>query len=123
MKIIISGIAIVFIIAMASGMISFFVPLNAKFEMNTLCREALIKMEAKGSLSSQDKQELIDELTKKGFSNITVTTANATKQGDEIKLNVQATYQYKRMIDIFTRSTSAQLMIYDKTSVCRKVVN
>ena len=109
--------------ALTSGIIGLFVPLNAKFEMNAICRSALMAIETKGRLDAQDRDNLVSALSAKGFSNIIVSATSATRQGDIVSLNVQATYSYKQMTDIFTRGSSSQVMVYSKTSVCRRVTN
>lgn len=61
------GILFVFLIAITVGIVEYFVPLNMKFEMNSMCRGTLFATEIQGGLTDQEKTNIQNLLTGKGF--------------------------------------------------------
>jgi len=120
---IIAGIVIVFLIAIAVGIIEYFVPLNARFEMNSDCRKALLLVEQQAGLTEEDKNKLREDLAEDGFKNIVITVTGGSAQGSKITLRVEADFEYPKLVDIFTRNMVLQKAIYEKTTTVRKVVN
>lgn len=122
-KVVVSGIIIVMLIAVIVFAIEFFIPLSAKSDMNIYCRNVLIKMEVDGGLSSKEKDKLLRQLSDSGFSNIHIDGTVQAKQGEEMCLYVEADYIYNKMTVFLIRSNITQRMVYDKTVVARRVVN
>lgn len=122
-KTIVFGILFVIIMGVLVFAVEFFIPLSAKSDMNICCRKTLLKMEMNGGLSFQTEDDLREELTKKGFSNIVIEGTGFAKYGEEISLNVQVDYVYSRLSGIFTRMENVQHMTYNKFAVARRVVN
>lgn len=120
---IVTGIIIVIITAMLVFTVEFFLPLSAKSDMNVLCRKTLLKMESSGGLSGGDRQELVDELGQKGFSDVTVTGTQNAKRGEMLYLHVEAKYLHSKLTSFLTRRSQTVTMVYDKSSLSRRVVN
>jgi len=122
-KVIVSGIIFVMMVIMLTFVLEFFLPLSAKSDMNFSCRNALLKMELKGGLSDQTRSELLLDLANQGFTNINIIGTPYVKQGEKINLNVEVDYIYNKLSQLFMRADLTQRMVYNKTSIARKVVN
>lgn len=122
-RVIVTGIILIVIVAMLVFTVEFFLPLSMKSDMNILCRKTLLKMETAGGFTENDRQELVAELQNIGFSNISASGTQHARQGVTLNLRVEAQYDYSRLTMLFARNVHSQRMIYDKTSLSRKVVN
>lgn len=122
-RIVVTGIILVLLAAFLVCAVEFFLPLSARSEMNICCRSTLLRMEAEGGLSNEAGFDLQTKLYAKGFINVVVNGTDSAKQGEELNLHVEADYIYSRLTSLLTRSDMTQRMIYDKTSISRKVVN
>jgi len=122
-KAVVSGITLIMIIAFLVFTVEFFIPLSVKSEMNTLCRNALLKMELEGGLRSENRLDLQEKLSGIGLSNILIDGTEQAKHGERIRLKVEADFVYSKLTGFFSRADVTQRMIYQKTSIARKVVN
>jgi len=122
-RVVVTGIILVVLTAFLVVALEFFLPLSAKSDMNIWCRSTMLRMEMEGELSDQAKLDLHTKLAQRGFVNIDIEGVGGGKQGEEINLRVEADYIYSRLTGLFIRSTAVQRMVYDKTSVSRRVVN
>lgn len=122
-RVIVTGIILVIIAAMLVFSVEFFLPLSMKSDMNILCRKTLLQMETAGGLREYDRQELVSELRERGFTNILASGTQNAKQGELLNLRVEAQYEYSRLAMLFVRNMQIQRMVYDKSSLSRKVVN
>ena len=122
-RVIVTGLILIIIVAMLVFTVEFFLPLSIKGDMNILCRRTLLKMETAGGLAENDRQELVAELQSKGFSDISASGTQSAKQGEILNLRVEVQYDYNRLTMLFSREVHSLLMIYDKSSLSRKVVN
>ena len=119
----VSGFVIVFFTAIAVSIIEFFVPLNARFEMNSNCRKALLLLEQKAVLTEEEKNRLLEDLAADGFRNIIITVSGGTAQGSKVTLRVEADYEHSKLVSLFTRNVMVHRAVYEKTTTVRKVVN
>ncbi|HHW49116.1 MAG TPA: hypothetical protein GXX14_10960 [Clostridiaceae bacterium] len=122
-KAVVSGIILIMIVVFLVFTVEFFIPLSVKSDMNMVCRSALLKMEMEGGLSSGNRSDLIEKLSEIGLSNITVEGTEQAKQGERIRLRVEADFVYNKLTGLFSRTDVTQRMIYQKTAIVRKVVN
>lgn len=122
-KALIFGIAFVLLIAIFVFMIEIFLPISAKNDLNTICRKALLKMEIDSGLTSIVRDELITNLYGKGFESVVVQGTENAKFGQDITLLVEAEYIYSKLRSILARENITQKMVYNKTTIARKVVN
>ncbi|MCR4435042.1 MAG: hypothetical protein QHH06_06640 [Clostridiales bacterium] len=120
---IVFGILFVFTIAMLVAMVEMFLPISAKIEMDMDCRKTLLEMETEGGLSDAGKADLLTRLGARGMTNITVAGSSGAKQGEALNLKVEADYVYSRFTGLFSMENAVQHMVYDKTSISRRVVN
>ncbi|MGI6776690.1 MAG: hypothetical protein ACOX7R_01275 [Acetivibrionales bacterium] len=122
-KVVIFGILFVVMMGMLVFSVEFFIPLSAKSDMNVCCRRALLAMELESGLTYRTEQKLKSDLEKIGFINVVVDGASYAKQGEEIRLVVEADYKYSKLEGMFIRKDCLQHMVYSKTAIARKVVN
>ena len=120
---IVLGIVFVFTVALVVMLIELFLPLSYKIEMDIECRKSLLAMEMEGRLQDSEKQSLKERLAKLGFTNITIYASENARQGQELRLRVEADYKYSKLTAFLTREEKVQRMIYDKTAVSRRLVN
>lgn len=122
-RVLVTGIVLIIIVTILVFTIEFFLPLSLKGDMNILCRSTLLKMETAGGLSENDMLELQASLQNIGFTNISVAGTQNAKQGELLNLHVEAEYTGSRLTSLLSRKNMTQLMVYDKSSLSRKVVN
>ncbi len=122
-KVLVSGILMVITACILVFVVEFFLPLTAKAEMNLLCRNTLLKMEAEGGLSEDERVKLQNELRNKGFESVSVSGVSYVKQGGSLNLRVDADYRFSRLEALFRRADAVQHMGYNKVTMSRRVVN
>lgn len=122
-RIIVTGVVLVVIAGMLVFTIEFFLPLSVKSDMNIMCRNTLLKMEMEGGLSEEDELELKNSLLAKGFNNVSVEGTENCKQGGILNLNVEVEYSGSKLTTLLNRKDVKQRMVYNKSSLSRKVVN
>lgn len=122
-RVVVTGVLLVILASVLVFTVEFFLPLSMKSDMNILCRNTLLQMEALGGLSEAERQGLQSELQTRGFENITVSGTFSARQGEPLFLHVEADYTYSKLSSLFIRADTVQRMVYNKTSMCRKVVN
>ncbi len=123
-NIIIFSIATVVIISLIFGIIWMFVPMAKKNAMYVECRKTLLKMENDNGLTREEENSLKNRLEKLGFKEVTivVTPTEIKKKGDELKLTVEAKYDYRSLKSMFTTQKTTSTMVYDRTITSRQVV-
>ena len=122
-KAVVTAISILIMLLVTVFIIEVAVPITVRANMNTCCRGALLSMEINGGLLQQRKISLEIALAEMGFTDISITGTSSAKQGDELRLRVEGTYSYSHLLGLFTRETVNQVMIYERMSISRKVVN
>jgi len=122
-RVIVTGIILVIIVAMLVFSVEFFIPLSIKSDMNILCRRTLLQMETAGGLTESERQELVSDLQDIGFLNITASGTQSAKHGEILNLHVEVQYSHSKLTTLFSREAQALRMVYDKSSLSRKVVN
>jgi len=122
-KAIVTGIMLVFVVFLLVYMVEFFIPLSVKADIDMICRNALLNMENAGGLSSEKKHELKTELESKGLTGVVITATENAKQGEKLTLRVEGEYTYSRITSLFGRGSETLRIVYDKSTMSRKVVN
>ena len=122
-KAVVTAISIIIMLMVTVFIIEIAVPLTVRANMNTCCRGALLSMEINGGLIQQQKILLEIALAEMGFTDIRITGTNMAKQGEELHLRVEGIYSYSHLLGLFTRETVDQIMIYERMSISRKVIN
>ncbi len=122
-KPLVAGIILVLSVSLLMYMVEFFVPLSAKGDMDMVCRSALLSMENSGGMSSAAKQVLKSELESMGLENVTITATENARQGELLTLRVEGDYTYSGINGFFSRGEVTRRMVYDKSTMSRKVVN
>ncbi len=120
---VVTGVILVIMISLLVYFIEFFLPLSAKADLDIACRDSLLRMENGGGLDSDDRSELQEELEAAGFTNIVISAAANARQGEKLTLRVEGDYSWNRLTDLFKRGDRVIRMIYEKTTMSRKVVN
>lgn len=122
-KPVVTGIILIFTVFLLVCFIEYFIPLSVKVDVDMVCRQALLRMENAGGLSGSDRQTLRMELEKRGLTGIVITASSGAKQGGLMTLHVEGDYTSSRITSLFMRDDVKHRMVYDKTSMSRKVVN
>lgn len=124
-KCIVWSILIVLFLSISILMVEYFIPLNAKGEFDHICRGYMIKAETYGGLSSDDVDELKDELGELGLKNIEVDSPNinSKKKGQDINLKVEGIYSYNQISGIIVRKDKELNFVYDISTVSKRVTN
>ncbi len=122
-KPLVTGIMLVIVVFLLVYMVEFFIPLSAKGDIDMLCRNALLQMENAGGLSSSGKLALKSELEGMGLDNVTISATENARQGGLLTLRVEGDYTYSGIIGFLSRGEVTLRMVYDKSTMSRKVVN
>lgn len=122
-KAIVSGILLIIMVFLLVNFIEYFLPLSVKADMDMLCRSALLKMENNGGLSTADEETLRTGLEEKGLTNVEITATSKARQGDMLTLLVEGDYTYSKITSLFRRENTTVTMVYNKSTMSRKVVN
>lgn len=113
----------ILIVILLVYMIEFFIPLSARYNMNYICRKALLEVEVQGGLNVEIREYLQERLAAAGFTNISIEGTDSARYGGEVNLHVEADYVYNKLTGLFQRSDIVQHMSYIRTSIARRVVN
>ncbi|HOA55333.1 MAG: hypothetical protein WAP56_08595 [Acetivibrionales bacterium] len=122
-KPVLTGIMLIFVVFLLVYMVEFFIPLSVKADIDMICRNALLSMENAGGMTSDKKRELKAELESRGLTGVVITATENAKQGGQLTLRVEGDYTYNRITSLFGRGDVTLRMVYDKSTMSRKVVN
>ena len=122
-KPVLTGIMLIFVVFLVVYMVEFFIPLSVKADIDMICRNALLSMENAGGMTSDKKRELKAELESRGLTGVVITATENAKQGGQLTLRVEGDYTYNRITSLFGRGDVTLRMVYDKSTMSRKVVN
>ena len=122
-KAIVTGVILVIMVSLLVYFVEFFLPLSAKADLDIACRDTLLRIENAGGLSESIRDELRGELESAGFTNVVINAAASARQGEKLTLRVEGDYSWNRFTDLFRREDRIITMIYEKTTMSRKVVN
>lgn len=122
-KAVVTGVMLVLVVFLLVYMVEFFIPLSIKADIDMICRNALLNMENAGGLSSEKKQELKAELESRGLTGVVITATENAKQGERLTLRVEGEYTWNRITSLFSRGVETLYIVYDKSTMSRKVVN
>jgi hypothetical protein len=119
------GILVTLFLGISVMMIEYFIPLNAKSQFDHICRGYMIKAETYGGLSSDEVDELKDELGELGLKDIEVDypNINSKKKGQDINLKVEGVYSYNQISGIIVRKDKELNFVYDISTVSKRVTN
>lgn len=104
-------------------MVEFFIPLSVKGDIDMLCRNALLQMENSGGLTASGRMALKSELEGMGLENVTISATENVRQGGLLTLRVEGDYTYSGITGFLNRGEVTLRMVYDKSTMSRKVVN
>lgn len=122
-KALVFGFAIMLLVAILVYMVEVFLPVSVKIDFNTICRAALLKMEIAGGMTDAIEDELMSYLYDVGFEIVVVEGTENAKFGHEINLWVEGEYTCSKLQNIFSREEITQRLVYNKTTISRKVLN
>lgn len=124
-KAIVTGILLILMVILMVNFTEYFLPLSVKADLDMLCRSALLRMENAGRMSKDEMDALSLELEKIGLTNINFSDKSLSyvKQGGKLTLRVEGDYTYNRITSLFKREDVTVHMVYDKTTMSRRLVN
>jgi len=122
-KAIVTGILLIIMVFLLVNFIEYFLPLSVKADLDMLCRSALLKMENAGGLSAEDREALRTGLEEKGLTGVVITATSGARQGGMLTLRVEGDYTYSKIQSLLRRENVTVRMVYDKSTMSRKVVN
>ena len=124
-KVIINSISAVIIVVLLIACVELIIPVSKKLDFNVSCRKALMKVEAKGGLSYEEKEQIENELKDMGLTGIEVNAPEVgdVKYGQEAIVIVKAKYSHRMLVSLFTFTDNEQEFEYNRSVVCRKVQN
>ncbi len=122
-KPLVTGVMLILTVFLLMYMVEFFIPLSAKGDIDMLCRNALLQMENSGGMSTSGKLALKSELEGLGLENVTISATENARQGELLTLRVEGDYTYDSITGFLSRGEVTLRMVYDKSTMSRKVVN
>jgi hypothetical protein len=122
-KPLVTGIMLILTVFLLAYMVEFFIPLSVKGDIDMLCRNALLQMENSGGLTASGRMALKSELEGMGLENVTISATENVRQGGLLTLRVEGDYTYSGITGFLNRGEVTLRMVYDKSTMSRKVVN
>lgn len=124
-KAIVTGVLLILAVILMVNFTEYFLPLSVKADLDMVCRSALLRMENAGRMSKDEMNALEAELEKIGLTNINFSenSLSYVKQGGKLTLRVEGDYTYNRITSLFKREDVTVHMVYDKTTMSRRLVN
>ena len=123
-NVIILAVVIVILLCLTMFITELFIPLNRKFDMNSICRNYMYIIEKNGNLSNDEIAELNDLLHTIGLSDIKINvSASGSKLGDSVIFKVEAQSVHSSISQFFTRSTERIHIDYERKLTIKKIIN
>lgn len=123
-NVIILAVVIVILLCLTMFISELFIPLNRKFDMNSICRNYMFIIEENGRLSNEEIIELSDSLQNIGLSEIEIdVSSDGSKLGDSITFKVEAQSVHNSISQLFTRSTERININYERKLTIKNIVN
>lgn len=123
-KVIIWGLLVVLMFALlVMAVETVIIPLDINMKFRADCRNVLLDIEKNGRLLSTEQSNLRARLESIGLESITISGTSNAKYGEEVRLYVTATYTYKPLASLFSKSVKTINFEYEKYSRSRHVFN
>lgn len=121
-KFMITGFVMVCIVVIGISIVEMFVPVSINSSLKTDCRNALIRMEANGGMTQDIENTLEKQLQEKKLTDVVISGTYNAKYGEEINLEVSASYTWEPVF-LFFKGSDVLSIEYNRTSISRMVIN
>lgn len=121
---IVLAVVIILLLCISIFIIELFIPINRKFEMNSICRKYVFIVEDRGDLNAEENSELINRLENINLEAITISIdSTGSKFGDEVNFSVSAQSKHNSLTQLFSRNVERILIRYERKLTIRKIIN
>lgn len=118
------GIGLLIILCILVFAIEMFLPLNIKVHMQDIMRPYMFQLEAQGSLSPSELEQIKVALEEAGLTEVEVNIHyEGYHFGDQVTCITRGKYSHKGFTQLFRRTDSEIEMSYEKTLYIRKIKN
>lgn len=94
-NIFIFALVILALFIFAVGSTEYSLPFFQRIKFDNVCNKYLSIIQSEGGLSEADRNELVDELNKIGFKNVSITAPTKATWNTEVILKIEADYTFK----------------------------
>lgn len=94
-NIFIFALVILALFIFAVGSTEYSLPFFQRIKFDNVCNKYLSIIQSEGGLSEADRNELVDELNKIGFKNVSITAPMKATWNTEVILKIEADYTFK----------------------------
>lgn len=124
-KALLTCICIVLALFFVVMIVDYFVLLHMNVEFKFYCQRIFWKCEQEVGISSTERQEVIEELSRKGFNGIVVTAPDkgSVSKGEKIEFSIAASHEVSRWEGLFVKVTEQQKFLYERETISRRIVN
>jgi hypothetical protein len=124
-NILVMGIILIILVIITTFMLELFIPINQKFQFDKVCSQYVFICDNNNGLTSEQKTQLVDELTALGFTNITyhIPEINEKAFNENYLFDVQGDYAVNPIISLKKRQEKIIHMKYHYQLVNRQVIN
>lgn len=122
-KAIVSAISMVFLLVLFLCLMGMMLTFVKKIDFDQVCRTALYEMDLAGGLTEMKRQELITDLERSGYMNISIEAPDEVQYGEWISLKVNAVIRTTVGGNLFQDEEGMLYFSYDQRIVSRKIHN
>lgn len=117
-NLVILALVVVFLFMFAIGNIEYSLPFFQRIKFDNVCNKYLAIIQAEGGLNTVDRDNLISELDKIGFTNVSITAPTKLAWNSEAVLRIEADYTFKRVKGDLSKDAKTIRAVYEnKTRV------
>jgi len=117
-QVVILALVVVFLFMFIIGNIEYSLPFFQRIKFDNVCNKYLAIIQAEGGLNTTDRDNLINELDKIGFTNVSITAPTKLAWNSEAILKIEADYTFKVTKGDMSKDTKTIPTVYEnKTRV------
>lgn len=117
-QIVILALVIIFLFMFVVGNIQYSLPFFQRLKFDNVCNKYLAIVQAEGGLNVVDRNNLINELNRIGFTNVSITAPVKLSWNTEAILKVEADYIFKvTKGDMSNEEKNVKIIYENKTRI------
>lgn len=116
--------SIIILVCFVAFVIEMYIPLFIKLDTYQIIRPYMFIIEENGSLTSNQEDDLIDAIKRRGLTNVEIDIEYEGKGfGDLVHVEISALYEHNPLVNLFSRVEESLNIRYEKTVLIRKIKN
>jgi hypothetical protein len=120
-RIIVSVVVLMMILCIFVSIVDVLALISKNLEFRDICRSYMIIAEQDSGLSGSSREDLINDLLGRGFTDIAIDIPYSVKYGSIYSYTVTAHYSINTIADLFTRADEQHVMRYEQKLTARRI--